>query len=137
MLQKIAIVKSLRILMVTFDSKLTFESHLHEVVSQGQEPWCRAPGRKLCDCPRVLRSCFNAYVLSKLEYCAPVWMTSAETHLSLLDSVLSTERLCEGKLCCLRHRRKGSALRLHYKIYHRADHPLHEKLHHFVAARNI
>ena len=26
--------------------------------------------RKLFDCPRGLKSCFNAYVLSSLEYCA-------------------------------------------------------------------
>ena len=29
-----------------------------------------------------------------------------------------------------------SALCLLYKIYHRKEHPLHEYLHHFVAARN-
>ena len=36
----------------------------------------------------------------------------------------------------LGHRRKVSALCLLYKIYHRAAHPLHEYLHHFVAARS-
>ena len=57
--------------------------------------------------------------------------------MSLLDSVVgSDERLCEGELCCLGHGRKISALCLLYKIYLRADHLLHEYLHHFVAARN-
>ena len=28
--------------------------------------------RKLFDCPRVLKSCFNAYVLSSLKYCPHV-----------------------------------------------------------------
>ena len=33
-------------------------------------------------------------------------MSSAQSHLSLLDSdVRNVERLCEGELCCLRHRR--------------------------------
>ena len=56
----------------------------------------------LLDCPRVLKNCFNAYVLSSLEYCAPVWMSLAKSHLGLLDSIVrSAERLCEGELCCL------------------------------------
>ena len=92
---------------------------------------------KLCDFPRVLKSCFNAYVLPNLEYYALVWMSSAESHLSLLNRVvLSVERLCEGKLCCLGHRRKINALCLLYKIKHRADHCLHKHLHHFAAACN-
>ena len=40
-------------------------------------------------------------VLPKLEQCAPVWMSCAESHLRLLGSVVrSAERLCEGELCC-------------------------------------
>ena len=55
----------------------------------------------------------------------------------LLDSVgHSTERLCEGDICCLGHRRKVSALCSLYKLYHRVDHPMNEYLYHFVAARN-
>ena len=67
-----------------------------------------------------------------------LWMPSAESHLSLLNSVgRSAERFCEGELCCFGHRRKTSVLCLLYKIYHRADDLLHEYVHHFVAARNI
>ena len=59
-------------------------------------------------------------------------MSPAESHLTLVDSVVhSAERLCEDELCCLRHRRKVSALCLFYKVYHRANHSLH-----FVAACN-
>ena len=54
-------------------------------------------------------------------------MSFVESHLSLLDSVVhSADTLCEDELCCLRHRRKGSAFCLLYKIHHRADHSLHE-----------
>ena len=49
--------------------------------------------------PRLLKSCYNTYVLSSLEYCAPVWMFSEESQLEVLDSVVrSTERLCGGEL---------------------------------------
>ena len=59
----------------------------------------------------MLNSCFNAYVLFDLKYCAPERMSSAESLLGLLDSVFrSTERQCEGELSCLGHRRKVSAL---------------------------
>ena len=65
-------IRSLCILGVTFDPKLTFETHLREVVSKA----ARGLGvvrqvEKLYDCPGVLKSCFNACVLSNLEYCAP------------------------------------------------------------------
>ena len=57
-------VESLRILGVALDSKLTLEMHLQEVVSNA----ARSLGvvlraGKLFDCPRVLKSCFNAFVL--------------------------------------------------------------------------
>ena len=62
-----------------------------------------------------------------------MWTSSADSHLSLLDSVV---RIAEGLCEALGHRRKDSALYFHYKIYHRPDHPLREYLLHFVAARN-
>ena len=101
--------KNLRILEVTFafDSKLTFETHLREVVSKaaGNLGVVRRV-ETLFDCPRLLKSCFNTYVLPNLEYCGSMWMSSAESHLSLLDSVVrSAEKLCEGDLCGLRHGR--------------------------------
>ena len=93
-------VKSLHILGVTLDSKLTLETHLR--VEASQKSGCREPSRKLSDCPRVLRSIFNAYVLSILEHRASVYMSSAESHLSLLDCIFrSAEEFCEGELCWL------------------------------------
>ena len=85
----------------------------------------------------MLNGCFNAYVLPSLEYCALVWMSSVESHFGLLDSIVrSAERLCEGELSCLKHRRKVSALCLLYEIYYRVDHPMNEHLNHLVAAPN-
>ena len=64
-------------------------------------------------------------------------MSSAESHLGLLDSIVrSAERLCEGELCCLGHRRKASVLSLLYKIYHRVCHHMTRYLNNFVAACN-
>ena len=63
-------------------------------------------------------------------------MSSADSHLGLLNSIVhSAERLCEGELCCLEHRRKSSALCLLYKIYDREDHPRNKYLN-SVAALN-
>ena len=84
----------------------------------------------------MLTSCLNAYVLSSLECCAPVRMSSTESHLGLIDSIgRSVERLCEGELSCLAHRRKVRALCLLYKIYH-VDHHMNGYLNDFVATRN-
>ena len=89
-----------------------FEAHLREVVSKA----ARSQGvvhraEKLFDCLRVLKSCVNAHALSSLAYCRR--MVSVEYHLSLLDCIIrSAERLCEGELCCLGHRRWVSALYL-------------------------
>ena len=64
--------QSLRILGVTVDSKFTFETHMWEVVSKAARILGVVPREgKLFECPRVLKSCFNAYVLSSLEYCTP------------------------------------------------------------------
>ena len=131
-------VRNLRILGITFDSKLTFETHLREVVSKTARNFdiVRQAG-KLFDCPRVLKSCSNAYVLSNLEYSALVWISYAESYLILLDRVVrNAGRLCDSERCCLEHRKRASDYYLLYKIYRRANHSLHEYLHHFVAARN-
>ena len=64
-------------------------------------------------------------------------MSSAESHLGLLDSIVrSAERSCEGVFCCLGHRRKVSALCFLYNIYRIGFNPMNEYLNHFVADRN-
>ena len=64
-------------------------------------------------------------------------MSSVESHFDVMDSaVCSAERLCEGELCCLDHRRKVNAWYLLCKIYHEMEHPMHKYLHHFVVASN-
>ena len=64
-----------------------------------------------------------------------MWMSSAESHLGLMDRIFcSAERLCEGELCCLGHGRMVGALCLLYEIYHRVDRPMNEYLSHLFAA---
>ena len=64
-------------------------------------------------------------------------MSSEESHLRLLDSILrSAERSCEGELCSLENRRIVSALYLLYEIYHRADHRMNKYLKHLFVDRN-
>ena len=66
-----------------------------------------------------------------------MWISSAESHLGLLDSVVrSAERLSESELCCLGFRRKVTALCLFSNIYHRTVQPMHECLQHSVVVRN-
>ena len=130
--------KRLRILGVTLDSKLTFDTHLQEVVLKAARSLVvvRQVG-KLFDCPHMLKSCFNAYVLSSLEYWAHVWISSAESHLVFLDSIVrNAERLCECKRRCLGHRRKCQCLVFALNNYHWVDHSIKEYLNHFVVARN-
>ena len=87
---------SLVILGVNLDSKLTFEYHIRSVASSA----ARSMGIvrraiKIFDTKEVLTTCFRAYVLSRLEYCAPAWGSAAESHLKLLDGVVRrAEALC-------------------------------------------
>ena len=109
-----------------------------------QESGGRASSRKNIWLLRVLKSCFNALVLSSLKYCTPCRCRRRRFIIVLFiirwvynSTVCSTERLRdEGELCCLGHRRKVSILCSLYKIYHRVDLPLNDYLNRFVAARN-
>ena len=121
---------SLVILGVTLDSKMTFEQHISNVVSSA----ARSMGivrraSKIFGTLDVLTTCFRSYVLSRLEYCAPAWSSSAETHLNLLDGIVRrAERLCGRELCDLEHRRRVSCLCMLYKIYNNPDHALRDTL---------
>ena len=47
-----------------------------------------------------------------LEFCSPVWMSAAASHLGLLDRVVSNAiRISDGLVVCdLEHRRRVAAL---------------------------
>ena len=121
---------SLVILGVNLDSKLTFEYQIKSVVSSA----ARSRGivrraTKILVTKEVLKTCFRAYVLSRLEYCAPTWCSAAKTHLKLLDRVVRrAEALCRAGLCNLGHRRQVSCLCIMYKIYCNPNHALNDSL---------
>ena len=78
------------ILRVRFDSKMTFEKH-HLSVS-------RAASQRLVILRKSLQvfhdrllpgRCFRGFVLPVLKYCSAVWCSAADTHLRLLDCVVS------------------------------------------------
>ena len=74
----------------------------------------------------VVAKCFWAFILPVLEYCSPVWMSAATSHLSLLDRVVSqVSRLSGGSVSCdLWHRRKVASLSVFFKIDSLVNHPV-------------
>ena len=107
---------------------MAFETHLREVVSKAVRNLGVVPrAGNLFDCPRVFKGCFNKYDLTSLEYCASVWMSSAKSHVGLLDYIFrSAERLCQGELCCLEHRKKIRASCLLNEFYYILGHPMND-----------
>ena len=61
-----------------------------------------------------------------VDYCSPVWMSAATSHLSLLDRVISqVGRLSGGSVSCdLWHRRQVASLSVFFKIDSLVDHPV-------------
>ena len=74
----------------------------------------------------VVAKCFWAFILPVLEYCSPVWMSAATSHVSLLDRVVcQVGRLSGGSVSCdLWYRRKVASLSVFFKINSLVDHPV-------------
>ena len=66
----------------------------------------------------LLGRCFRGFVLPVLEYCSAVWCSAADTHLRLLDRVISGASFLTGGVyeCDLAHRRSVAVLCMLYKI---------------------
>ena len=74
------------ILGVTFDSKMTFEKHLHSVSrATSQRLGILRKSWRVFHDRSLLGRCFRGFVLPVLEYCSAVWCLAADTHLKLLD----------------------------------------------------
>ena len=65
-----------------------------------------------------------------LEYCSAVWCSSADTHLKLLDCVVSSQNFLTSGVfeCDLAHRRSVTVLSMLYKIRCNQVHPLNGAL---------
>ena len=122
---------SLQVLGVTLDSKLTFETHVRNIVSvASQKLGIVRKAFKIFGDVVVTSRCFKSFVLPLLEYCSPVWGSAAESHLKLLDRVVTGAQFVCGDcgLGHLAHRRAVGSLCMLYKIVHNLKHPLHDYL---------
>ena len=74
----------------------------------------------------LIGRCFWGFVLPVLKYCSAVWCLAADTHLKLLDGVVSGASFLAGDVlnCNLSHRRSVAVLCMLYKIRCNPMHPL-------------
>ena len=126
----LSISKSIKLLGVTLDNKLTFEEHLRTVSTSiaqktGLLRKCR---RTLNNDDATLRT-FFAFILPSFEYCMPVWLSAADCHLKLLDRAFSRIKFILPDVnFSLKRRRVVGCLVLFFKILHNPNHPLYIKL---------
>ena len=117
----------LDILGVAFDSKLTFDKRLRSVSRAASQRLgiLRKSWRVFHD-KLLIGSCFWGFVLPVLEYCSAVWCSAADTHLKLMDSVVSGACILAGGMlnCNLSNRRSVAVLCMLYKIRCNPKHPL-------------
>ena len=74
--------------------------------------------------------CFRGFVLPVLEYCSAVWCSAADTHLKLLNSVVSGARFLTGGVFerDIARRRSVAVFCMLYKIRCNQLHPLNDAL---------
>ena len=74
--------------------------------------------------------CFWGFVFTVLEYCSAVWCSAADTHVRLLDLVVSGASFLTGGVfeCDLVHRLSVAVLCILYKIRCNPMHPLYGAL---------
>ena len=121
----------LEILGLTFDSKLTFETHLRSVArSVSQKTGIMRKSWSIFRDPSLMKTCFYSFLLPVLEYCSAVWCSAADSHLRLLDRAVACAAFHMGGAleCNLLHRRSVAGLCMIYKIWSNPSHPLHAEL---------
>ena len=69
------------ILGVTFDSKMTFEKHLHSVSRAASQKLGILKSWRVFHDRLLLGRCFRGFVLPVLEYCSAVWCSAADAYL--------------------------------------------------------
>ena len=86
----VEMVSELKILGVIPDSKLSFEKQVRAIAaSASMKVGILRKTMSVFRDVTVVAKCFWAFILPVLEYCSPVWMSAATSHLSLLDRVVS------------------------------------------------
>ena len=86
----------------------------------------------------VLLRCFNSFIPPCLEYCSPVWLSAADSHLKLIDKNLrACKFLIPNLTISLQHRCFIGSLCMLYKIFHNPSHPLHSELPNLFRPRRV
>ena len=101
------------ILGVTFDSKMTFEKHLHLVSrAASQRVRMMKMSWRVFHDRSFLGRCFLDFVLPVLEYCCALCCSAADTHLKLLNRTVSGARFLTGGVfeCDIAQRRSVAIL---------------------------
>ena len=119
------------ILGVTFDYKLIFEKHLRLVSgSASQRLGILWKSRQVFHDRSLLERCIRGFILPVLEYCSAGWWSAEDTHLKLLDRVVSNTRFLTGGVfeCDIAHRQSVDVLCMLYKIRRNPMHQLNDAL---------
>ena len=114
------------ILGVTFDYKMTYEEHLCSVSrAASQRLGILRKSRQVLHDRLLLGRCFLGFFRLVLEYCSAVWCSAADTHLQLLDRVVSSASFLTWAVfeCDLAYRRFVATLSMLYKIRCNLIHP--------------
>ena len=131
-------VDQLKLLGVTLDSKLTFESHLRDMSrSISQKLGILRKSRKIYEDDNILRRCFFSFTLPHFEYCSAIWSSAADCHLRLLDRAFNSVKLLSDLDLDIGHCRDVGALCILYKILNNTDHPLHKCLPRFYQPARV
>ena len=110
---------------------MTFEEHLRLISRADSQRLgiLRKPWRVFHD-RSLLGRCLRCFVLHVLENCSAVCCSAADTHLKLLDGVVSGAHFLTGGVfeCDIAHHRSVAVLCMLYKIRCNPMHPLNDAL---------
>ena len=98
----VEMVSELKILSAILDAKLTFEKHVRAVIaSASRRVGILRKTMSVLGDVAVVAKCFWSFILPVLDYCSPVWMSAATSHLLLLDCVIGrVSHLSGGSVSC-------------------------------------
>ncbi len=124
--QILSIGDTMKILGVTLDAKLTFETHINNITSQlSSLIGLLRKSIKIFNNQSIAIKCFYSYLLPIFEYCSPVWSSAASCHLNALNRVLrQIQSLIPTLNIDLEHRRSVATLCMFYKVFHNPHHPV-------------
>ena len=124
----VEMVSELKILGAILDSKLAFERQVRAIAfSTSRKVGIFGKTISVFRDVAVVAKCFWEFILPVLEYCFPVWMSAATSHLLLLDRVVGrVSQLSGGDVSCDHwHRRRVAFLCVFFKIDNLVIHPVH------------